>query len=49
MTGLVNKERSVAIVYLDFTNAFDTVSHKSLIEKMLVHELDKKTVRWIEK
>jgi len=39
----------VAIVYLDFTKAFDTVSHKILVEKMLVHGLNKKTVRWIEK
>jgi len=36
--GLV--ERAVNIVYLIFTKAFDTVSHKTLIDKFLMHGLD---------
>ncbi|PKU31043.1 rna-directed dna polymerase from mobile element jockey- hypothetical protein [Limosa lapponica baueri] len=39
VTGLVDKGRTVNIVYLDFRKAFNTVSHKIL---------DEQTVRWIE-
>ncbi|GAB0209103.1 mitochondrial enolase superfamily member 1 [Grus japonensis] len=34
MTGLVDEGRAVDIVYLDFSKAFDTVSHKILIDKL---------------
>lgn len=33
MTGLVNEERTVSNVYLDFSKAFGTASHKILTEK----------------
>ncbi|GAB0179152.1 mitochondrial enolase superfamily member 1 [Grus japonensis] len=36
------------IVYLDFSKAFDTVSHKILIEKVLLYGMNEQTVRWIE-
>ncbi|KAK4825807.1 hypothetical protein QYF61_002412 [Mycteria americana] len=36
------------IVYWDFSKAFATVSHKILIEKLLMHKLDEQTVRWTE-
>ena len=48
MTGLVDKGRAVDIVDLDFSKAFDTVSHKIITDKLLVYGLDKQTVRWIE-
>ncbi|KAK4831130.1 hypothetical protein QYF61_015433 [Mycteria americana] len=48
MTVLVDKWRAVDIVYLNFRKAFDTVSHKILIEKLLMHGLDDQTVRLIE-
>ncbi|KAK4818016.1 hypothetical protein QYF61_004129 [Mycteria americana] len=38
----------VDIVCLDFSEAFDTVSYKILIEKLLMYGLDKQTVRWAE-
>jgi len=40
--------RAVAVVYLDFSKAFDTVSHNILIGKLRRCGLDKQTVRWIE-
>ena len=38
----------VDIVYLDFSKAFDTVSHKILIEKLMKYGLDEQTGSWIE-
>ena len=34
MTGLVDEGRAVGIVYLDFSKAFETVSHKTLIDTL---------------
>ncbi|GAB0208209.1 mitochondrial enolase superfamily member 1 [Grus japonensis] len=48
MTGLVDEGRAVDIVYLDFKQAFDTVSHSILIEKLMKYMLDEQTMRWIE-
>ncbi|KAK4807097.1 hypothetical protein QYF61_018438 [Mycteria americana] len=42
-TGLVDEGRAVDIVYLDFSKAFNTVSHKILIEKLLTYGLDEQT------
>ncbi|PKU38009.1 rna-directed dna polymerase from mobile element jockey-like [Limosa lapponica baueri] len=46
MTGWVDKGRAVDVVYLDFSKAFDTVSHSILIGKLRKCGLDEKTVRW---
>ena len=35
-------------VYLDFSKAFDTVSHNTLISKLRKCGLDEWTVKWIE-
>ena len=48
VTGLVDKGRAVDVVYLDFSRAFDSVSHMILIEKLLMYGLDEETVRWVE-
>ncbi|GAB0186715.1 trace amine-associated receptor 2 [Grus japonensis] len=48
MTGLVDEGRTVDIVYLDFSKAFDTVSHKIFIEKLMNYGLDDQIVKWIE-
>jgi len=48
MTGPVDKGRAVDVFYLDFSKAFDMVSHSILTSKLLRYELDKSAKRWIE-
>uniref|UniRef100_A0A8B9PU80 Reverse transcriptase domain-containing protein n=1 Tax=Apteryx owenii TaxID=8824 RepID=A0A8B9PU80_APTOW len=48
MTAWVDEGRAVDGVYLDFSKAFDTVSHNILIDKLRKCGLDEWTVRWIE-
>jgi len=49
MTGWVHEGRAVDVVYLDFSKAFDTVSHKILLGKLRKCGLDEWLVMWIEK
>ncbi|KAK4806997.1 hypothetical protein QYF61_000326 [Mycteria americana] len=48
MTGLVDEGGAADIVYLAFGKAFDTVSRKILIEKLMKYGLDEQTVGWVE-
>ena len=48
MTGWVDEGRAVDVVYLDFSKAFDTVSHDVLLGKLRKCGLDEWLVRWIE-
>ncbi|KAK4816570.1 hypothetical protein QYF61_017960 [Mycteria americana] len=48
VTPLVDKGRAVDVVYLDFSKAFDTVSHSILLEKLAAYGLDGHTLRWVE-
>ncbi|PKU35279.1 rna-directed dna polymerase from mobile element jockey- hypothetical protein [Limosa lapponica baueri] len=48
MTGWIDEERAVDVVYLDFSKAFDTISHSILIGKLRKCGLEAWTVRWIE-
>ncbi|PKU47143.1 rna-directed dna polymerase from mobile element jockey- hypothetical protein [Limosa lapponica baueri] len=48
MTGWIDEGTAVDVVYLDFSKAFDTVSHSILIGKLRKCGLDEWTVRWIE-
>ncbi|PKU38354.1 rna-directed dna polymerase from mobile element jockey-like [Limosa lapponica baueri] len=48
MTGWVDEGRAVDVVYLDFSKAFDSVSHNILVGKLRKCGLDERTVRWIE-
>ncbi|NXY20055.1 RTJK polymerase, partial [Atrichornis clamosus] len=43
---LVDVGKAVDVVYLDFSKAFDTVSHSILLEKLAVHGLDRCTLCW---
>ncbi|GAB0205144.1 mitochondrial enolase superfamily member 1 [Grus japonensis] len=48
MTSWVDEGRAVDVVYLDFSKAFDTVSHNILVSKLRKCGLDEWTVRWVE-
>ena len=48
MTGWVNEGRAVDAVYLDFSKAFNTVSHSILTGKLRKCGWDEWTVRWTE-
>ncbi|RMC21953.1 hypothetical protein DUI87_02824 [Hirundo rustica rustica] len=47
VTRLVDAGKAVDVVYLDFSKAFDTVSHSILLDKLAVHGLDRSTLRWV--
>ena len=38
----------VDVVYLDFSKAFDTVSHSILLEKLAAHGLGRHTLHWVK-
>jgi len=48
MTAWVDEGRAVDVVYLDFSKAFDTVSHNILLGKLRKCGLGEWSVRWIE-
>ncbi|PKU39068.1 rna-directed dna polymerase from mobile element jockey-like [Limosa lapponica baueri] len=48
VTRLVDEGKAMDVVYLDFSKAFDTVSHSILLEKLAAHGLDGNTFRWVE-
>jgi len=47
-TSWVDQGRAVDVAYLDFSKAFDTVSHNFLLGKLRKCGLDEWSVRWIE-
>ena len=48
ITGWVDEGGAVDVVYLDFSKAFDTVSHNILIGKLRKCGLDEWSVKWFE-
>ena len=48
VTCLVDEGKAVDVVYLDFSKAFDTVSHSILLEKLAAHGLDRHTLHWVK-
>ena len=46
VTRLVDMGKAVGVVYLDFSKAFDTVSHSILLGKLAARGLDRYTVLW---
>ncbi|RMB93674.1 hypothetical protein DUI87_29904 [Hirundo rustica rustica] len=47
VTHLVDAGKAVDVVYLDFSKAFDTVSHSTLLNKLATRGLDKSTLFWV--
>lgn len=48
VTGAVEEQKAVDVVYLDFSKAFDTVSYSLFISKLLGYGPDKWMIRWME-
>ncbi|CAM5110903.1 unnamed protein product [Natator depressus] len=48
ITGSVDMGKAVDVIYLDFSKAFDMVSHSILASKFKKYGLDEWTIRWIE-
>ena len=48
VTCLVEEGKAVDVVNVDFSKAFDTVSHSILLEKLTAHGLDKCTLHWVK-
>ncbi|KAK4815336.1 hypothetical protein QYF61_000168 [Mycteria americana] len=48
VTCLVDEVKAVDVVYLDFSKAFDTVSHSILLEKLAAHGLDRCALGWVK-
>ena len=40
--------RAVDIIYLDFSKAFDTISHNILLAKLRNCGIDEWTISWVE-
>ncbi|RMB93593.1 hypothetical protein DUI87_30292 [Hirundo rustica rustica] len=47
VTCLVDAGKAVDVVYLDFSKAFDTVSHSILLNKLAAHGLDRSSLCWV--
>ncbi|CAM4546156.1 unnamed protein product [Caretta caretta] len=46
--GSVDEGKAVDVLYLDFSKAFDTVTHSILVSKLKKYGLDECTIRWVE-
>ncbi|GAB0190170.1 mitochondrial enolase superfamily member 1 [Grus japonensis] len=47
-TCLVDKGKAMDVVYLDFSKAFDTISHSIVLQKLAAHGLDGHTLHWVK-
>ena len=47
VTHLVDEVKAVDVVYLDFSKAFDAVSHSILLQELAACGLDRYTLGWV--
>ncbi|CAM5122712.1 unnamed protein product [Eretmochelys imbricata] len=48
ITVSVDEGKAVDVLFLDFSKAFDTISHSILVSKLKKYGLDECTIRWVE-
>lgn len=48
VTFLLDEGNAVDVACLDFSRAFDTVSHSLLLEKLVAHGLDRCILHWVK-
>ncbi|GAB0176192.1 mitochondrial enolase superfamily member 1 [Grus japonensis] len=48
VTHLVDEGKAVDVIYLDFSKAFDTISHSIFLEKLAAHGLEEHTFHWVK-
>ena len=48
VTHLVEEGKAADVVYVDFSKAFNTVSHSILLEKLVDYGLDRYTLSWVK-
>jgi len=48
VTRLVDEQKPVDVIYLEFIKVFHTVPHSTLMEKLAAHGLEGCTLRWIK-
>ncbi|GAB0179120.1 mitochondrial enolase superfamily member 1 [Grus japonensis] len=48
VTHLVDEGKAVDVIYLDFSKAFDTVFHSSLLQKLAAYGLDGCMLHWVK-
>ncbi|CAM4560158.1 unnamed protein product [Caretta caretta] len=48
ITSSVDEGKAVDVLFLDFSKAFDMVSHSILVSKLKKYGLDECTIRWVE-
>lgn len=49
MAHLVDEQEAVDVVYLDYSKAFDTISHTIVLEKLTDHGSGVHTPYWVKK
>jgi hypothetical protein len=47
-TLAIKSKKSVVVAYTDYTRAFDTVSHKKLVNKLTAYGIQGTLLAWIE-